>query len=82
MFCFDSENGITRKAVLDTLAGIHAFDADGMWATTDIGNHVPPSCFISTQVKGGKFVRVYPKKVGTFDCKKGNGIEFQANLLG
>jgi len=75
-------DGITRKAVLDTLAGIHDFDADGMWATTDIGNHVPPTCFISTQVKGGKFVRVYPKKVGTFDCKKGNGIEFQANLLG
>ncbi len=76
------ENGITRKAVLAALADTHEFDADGMWAPTDIGNRIPPSCFISTQVKDGKFVRVHPKKVGTFDCKKGNGIEFQANLLG
>jgi len=75
------ENGITREAVLDQLANTHAFDADGMWATTDIGNRVPPGCFMITQVKDGDFQRVYPKKKGTFDCRKSNTIEYEADLL-
>ena len=33
------------------------------------------------QVKNGEFVRVYPKKPGTFDCKKSNNIEVETNLL-
>ncbi len=75
-------NGLTRAALLEQLKNTHAFDGDGMWGTTDIGNHVPTSCFMLTQVREGKFARVYPKKQGTFDCKKSNQIEIRADLFG
>jgi hypothetical protein len=29
----------------------------------------------------GKWVRQYPTKKGTFDCKASNGIEVKANLI-
>jgi substrate-binding family protein len=78
----DGVNGLTRAALLEQLKNTHAFDGDGMWGTTDIGNHVPSACFMLTQVKGGDFKRVYPKKPGTFDCKKSNRIEIKEDLLG
>jgi ABC-type branched-subunit amino acid transport system substrate-binding protein len=78
----DGVNGITRAALLEQLKDTHAFDGDGMWGTTDIGNHVPSACFMLTQVKNGDFRRVYPKKPGTFDCKKSNRIETDEDLFG
>jgi len=78
----DGVNGVTRAALLEQLRNTHAFDGDGMWGTTDIGNHVPTPCFMLTQVKDGDFKRVYPKKPGTFDCKKSNGIETDEDLFG
>jgi hypothetical protein len=78
----DGVNGLTRAALLAQLKSTHAFDGDGMWGTTDVGNHVPSPCFMITQVKGGDFKRVYPKKPGTFDCKKGNEIEIHEDLFG
>ena len=32
--------------------------------------------------KSGKWVRVYPTKKGTFDCKPSNSVDVKANLLG
>ena len=78
----DGVNGLTRAALLEQLANTHAFDGDGMWGTTDVGNHVPSACFMLTQVQDGDFKRVYPKKPGTFDCKKSNRIEIDEDLLG
>jgi ABC-type branched-subunit amino acid transport system substrate-binding protein len=78
----DGVNGLTRAALLDQLKNTHAFDGDGMWGTTDIGNRKTTSCFVLMQVKNGDFVRVYPKKPGTFDCKKSNIIEIHEDLLG
>ena len=39
------------------------------------------SCFLMVQFKGGKWVRQYPNKKGTFDCKASNAIEIKANLI-
>ncbi len=78
----DGVNGLTRAALLEQLKNTHAFDGDGMWGTTDVGNHVPSPCFMLTQVKGGDFKRVYPKKPGTFDCKKSNRIDIHEDLFG
>jgi hypothetical protein len=65
----DGENGLTRAAALKTVEGITEFDADGMLGTTNPGEKVPSPCYVLSQVKDGKFVRVFPKKKGTFDCK-------------
>jgi ABC-type branched-subunit amino acid transport system substrate-binding protein len=78
----DGKDGLTRANLLTELANIHDFNADGMVATTDIGNRVGSSCFMLDQFKGGKFVRVYPTKKGTFDCKKSNLLTFQDDLNG
>ena len=34
----------------------------------NVGRARPEPCYVLTQVKGGKFVRVFPKKAGTFEC--------------
>jgi ABC-type branched-subunit amino acid transport system substrate-binding protein len=62
-------NALTRAAVLEAAANIHEFDAAGMIAPTDVGGRVASGCFVLMQVRGGEFVRVFPKKKGTFDCK-------------
>ena len=48
------------------------FDADGMIGDTNVGERIPSPCFALLQVKGGKFVRVFPKKAGTFHCDPKN----------
>ena len=53
------------------MAGTHSFK-DGR--TT--------SCFVMVQFKSGKWVRQYPTKKGTFDCKASNTATIKANLLG
>ncbi len=78
----DGVNGLTRAALLEELRNTNEFDGDGMWGTTDVGNHVPTGCFVLTQVQDGEFVRVHPKKPGTFDCKKSNRIEIEEDLFG
>jgi hypothetical protein len=62
-------NGLTRAAMLQTVDGITDFTADGMLGNTNPGERVPSPCYVLTQVKKGKFVRVWPEKKGTFDCK-------------
>ncbi len=76
----DGKNGLTRASLMAELKGIHDFNADGMVATTDVGNKVPSNCFMLEQFKNGKFVRTYPTKKGTFDCKASNIYTFKDNL--
>jgi hypothetical protein len=75
-------NGLTRANLLAELKNIHDFNADGMTATTDIGNKVPSNCFMLEQYKSKKFVRVYPTKQGTFDCKPSNIYTFKEDISG
>ena len=48
----------------------------------DVGGKVFGGCFDLLQVKGAKFVRVYPKKPATFDCKKTNVTTVHVNPSG
>jgi hypothetical protein len=66
----DGVNGITRAAVLDTLAGMGEVDANGFMGTKDLRGF--SNCFLMLQVQGGKFVRVYPEEPGTLDCSDDN----------
>ena len=75
-------NALTRKAVFDALGKITAFNADGMIGTTNIAKHGASPCFILLQVQGGKFVRVFPSKPGTFNCDSKNVIRQKLDLLG
>ena len=78
----NGNNGVTRAALLEALGNIHEFDADGMFGKIDLGGRKVTPCHVLTQVKDGKFVRVTPKKAGTFDCAAKNVIETQLDLVG
>ena len=74
-------NGLTRKALLAALSSITNFNADGMFGTTNIAQRRETSCFVVLHVENGRFVRVYPKTPGTFDCTPSNHTQFKADLL-
>jgi hypothetical protein len=76
----DGNNGLTRAAVLKGAANLGQFDADGMIGVRDAGKREPTVCYALTQVKGGKFVRVFPKKPGTFDCSEKNFYTIKLDL--
>jgi ABC-type branched-subunit amino acid transport system substrate-binding protein len=74
-------NGVTRKALFDSLDTFTAFDANGMIGTVNVGGRTPTTCYALMQVQGGKFKRVTPSKPGTFDCKKRNLRQVKLDLL-
>jgi hypothetical protein len=77
----DGNNALTRTALLKGAANLHDFDADGMLAPRDAGARVPSLCYALTQVQSGKFVRVFPKKAGTFDCNDKNKYTIKLDLI-
>ena len=77
----DGVNGITRAAVLDGMQHLTNFDAGGLIGKTDIAGKQVTSCFVLTQVRKGRFVRVHPKQPGTFDCTPSNRVEVQGDFI-
>jgi hypothetical protein len=67
-------NALTRANFLTEAKKIHSFNADGMLATSDIPAKKATPCTSLFQVKGGKYVRVFPKKPATFDCNPKNVV--------
>lgn len=76
----DGVNGVTRAALFEQLNTINDFDAGGMIGTTDVAARETSTCYVLTQVQDGEFVRVTPKKKGTFDCKARNRLEIELDL--
>ena len=77
----DGKDGITRKALFAELDKITAFNAGGMLGTTNIAKRSVSPCYVLTQVKDGKFVRVTPSKKGTFNCKSRNVLKIKLDLI-
>ena len=75
-------NGITRPNLITGHQDAHDLQRrrDGGHPLFKDGKTT--NCFVMVQFKSGKWVRRYPTKKGTFDCKSSNGISLQANLLG
>jgi hypothetical protein len=75
-------DAVTRKNLFTALGNVHKFDADGIIAATpDLAAKKISPCYVLLQVKNGKFVRVNPTKVGTFDCNPKNVIQRKLDLL-
>jgi len=74
-------NGVTRQALFDQLDATTSFNAGGMIGKTNIADRETSPCYVLTQVKNGKFVRVTPSKKGTFDCKPRNVLEIKLDLI-
>ena len=58
------------------------FDAEGMMGATNIVDKVPTDCSMLLQLQDKKYVRVWPKKKGTFDCRPSNLATSEADLVG
>ena len=71
---------LSRQTLFDALKQETEFDADGIIGADRHRRQAPSPCIVMTQIKNGKFVRTYPKKVGTFDCNKKNIVEIKLDL--
>ncbi|MDQ1433080.1 MAG: hypothetical protein QOF40_3682 [Actinomycetota bacterium] len=75
-------NGVTRPNLITGIKTLTDFDAGGMVGTRSFKTGKTTNCFAVVQFKNGKWLRQYPSKKGTLDCKASNGISIKANLLG
>jgi hypothetical protein len=73
-------NGLTRASFLTAIKNTHGFNAGGMYGNVDPGSKLPTNCFMILDLKSSKWVREYPKKAGTMDCKPSNRITLQADM--
>jgi hypothetical protein len=48
---------------------VHEWTGGGLHAKDDPGSNLPPSCGMLIGLDNTKFVRVYPEKPGTLECK-------------
>jgi hypothetical protein len=72
----DGPNGLTRANLLGALKGLGNFDAGGWLGRKTLqGTGSISPCFMVLQVQNGKFVRVYPAKLGTMDCNPANLVQ-------
>jgi len=78
----DGVNGITRASTLAALRNLTDFDAGGMAGAHSFKDGRLSKCFVLTQFKSGKWVRVTPSKKGTFDCTPSNQVTIKANING
>jgi hypothetical protein len=74
-------NGITRSTTIEGIKSLTDFDAGGMAGTHSFKTGHTTNCFVMVQFKGGKWVRAYPTKKGTFDCKASNAVDVKADLV-
>jgi hypothetical protein len=76
----DGPNGITKAKILEGLKAAKAdgsFNGDGIYGDK-LNLSGPFTCYVMMQVKGGKFVRVFPEEKGKLDCPSDG--TFQVNL--
>ena len=63
----DGPNAITRARMLEVLASMESFDANGWMAPKPLRGVA--SCGLVMRIEGGEFERVAPSEPGTFDCR-------------
>lgn len=64
------DSNLTRKGLLETLRGVHEWNAGGLHPTQDPGNNTPNVCMLYLKIENKKFVRYYPEAPST-DPDKG-----------
>ena len=74
-------NSVTRKTIFEQLNKINKFDADGIIAPIDLAGRGASGCSVLNQLKNGAYVRVEPKKAGTFACPKNGRILRKLDLF-
>lgn len=73
-------NGLTRANLVTGIDSLTDFDTGGMTGKRSFADRTTTACFVMVQFKGGEWVRRYPKKAGTFDCKPSNAVSIKADF--
>jgi hypothetical protein len=73
-------NGLTRPNLVSGIKSLTTFDAGGMYGTRSFKAGLSSTCFVVVEFHDGKWVRQYPTKKGTFDCKPSNAVRLKASL--
>jgi len=76
----DGVNGVTRKSIFTALNNIHQFNAEGMFGTIDLAGRKTSPCHVRLQVTKGDDKRIFPSKVGTFDCSAKNVVQVKLDV--
>jgi len=71
---------LNRTTFFAALKDEHAFTANGIIGTTDVGNRAPSACQIIVQLQNGVWNRVDPATPGTFDCNTANVAKIQMKV--
>ena len=69
-----------RESLLTGIRSLNDFNAGGMVGTKSFKSGRGTHCFVEVRFTNGKWVRQYPSKMGTFDCKPANAVEFKAKF--
>jgi len=77
----DGVNGLTRTNLITSIKGLTDFDAGGMIGKRSFKTGATTNCFLMVKFTNGKWVRQYPTKKGTYDCKSSNMVTIKANLI-
>jgi ABC-type branched-subunit amino acid transport system substrate-binding protein len=59
---------LTRQCMINHLAKVTNWTGGGLNAPTNPSKNLPPACGILMKLDNTKWVQVYPKKLGAFDC--------------
>jgi ABC-type branched-subunit amino acid transport system substrate-binding protein len=71
---------LSRETLFTALNNEHAFTAQGIIGTTDVGGRSPSACQIVVQLQNGVWQRVDPTKPGTFDCNSANLVTIKMHV--
>ncbi|MDQ2649704.1 MAG: ABC transporter substrate-binding protein [Actinomycetota bacterium] len=59
---------ITREGLVEQLAQLHDYDAEGMYAPIDLGRDLSKGCFMAMIVRNGAWERYVPSGSGNYLC--------------
>ena len=71
---------LNRQTLFTALNNEHAFTAQGIIGSTDVGNRTPSACQVLVQLQNGVWKRVDPVKTGTFNCDPGNLVTIKMHV--
>ena len=73
---------LTRQCMINHLAKVTNWTGGGLNASGDPAKNLPPDCGIVMKLDDTKWVQVYPKKLGTFDCSPKYVVPNSGSVIG
>ncbi|WP_045875595.1 ABC transporter substrate-binding protein [Pseudofrankia sp. DC12] len=72
---------LTRQCMVNQLSKITHWTGGGLHAASDPGGNHGPTCGMLLRLQGTRYVQVYPKKLGAFDCSPTYTVKLPAGFV-